>query len=126
MSQGLSECFRAFSLKAFCFFRERLRPCGTGLKSRSSSSLIPLRGSRHPVPCAWTSGIPTRMTLNDYGWRPIATAKEELATLVRLFPELREQMHDLDVSFQFCYDTPLAEVEELVDEKSRDGTAMAM
>lgn len=35
----------------------------------------------------------------------IATAKEELRTLVRLFPELHEQMHGLDVAFYFCYDT---------------------
>ena len=34
----------------------------------------------------------------------IATAKEELETLVRLFPELRDQMRDLDLSFWFCHD----------------------
>lgn len=40
----------------------------------------------------------------------IATAKEELATLVRLFPELRDQMHGLDLAFYFCYKTGKAGV----------------
>ena len=35
----------------------------------------------------------------------ISTAKEELATLVRLFPELHEQMLGLELAFHFCYDT---------------------
>jgi len=34
----------------------------------------------------------------------IATAKVELTTLVGLFPELHDLMHDLDLSFQFCHD----------------------
>jgi hypothetical protein len=35
----------------------------------------------------------------------IATAKEELNTLVRLFPELCEHMNGLDLAFHFCYGT---------------------
>ena len=34
----------------------------------------------------------------------IATAKEELNTLMRLFPELRDQMRGLNLAFYFCYD----------------------
>ena len=35
----------------------------------------------------------------------IATAKEELNTLLRLFPELHDEMQGLDTAFHFCYDT---------------------
>jgi hypothetical protein len=34
----------------------------------------------------------------------IATAKEELAHLLSLFPLLREEIRALDVAFYFCYD----------------------
>jgi hypothetical protein len=34
----------------------------------------------------------------------IATAKTELNTLLRMFPELRDQLHGLDLAFHFCYD----------------------
>jgi hypothetical protein len=42
----------------------------------------------------------------------IATAKEELETLVRLFPELREQMRDLDLAFWFCHEGMLIAKDE--------------
>ena len=34
----------------------------------------------------------------------IATAKEELSTLTRVFPELSDQMRGLDLAFYFCHD----------------------